>query len=652
MGNKTFLVAALAVCAQGRAPPLPIAIDLERGLDARLATVHASPLRRVPGPITHTYGSCAALSPRGADHVVATSDSGIRASRLVWAIPRDAPSGGCISAWDEAGTLVGRSAPRRLSAREAAGAAPKPVAMTEANGFDVLGPWFDGVNALKQRQPGAGDVGRAKKRSIGIVGAGLAGLMTYLVLHQAGFSDVHVLEASDRLGGRVHTEYLSGGPSDYSYQELGAMRLPNDYVDPDSGKRYNMSDTQLVLELVRELNRMNKDRDDDLRVRVVDWIEESDNGLQYFGGIRLPDGLPPTVKQVRNDARLSQAFGYGAETRATSKKLQGALPGRGFTLKMVQNMYKAHREWNDGGLLLGKQKGDRWSEFAFVSQFLGGSLNSTDILVQQQDPQGSFWEYLYDLAYESADTWKMIDGGFSRLPRAFQPLVHGRVRFNTRVERVKHAGGKVTLEWKESFMDARFQQSTFDYAIVSAPFTVVRQWRLPGMGVTMLNAIKNLVYDTNCKVALEYSDRFWEKMANPIFGSCSTTTDIPGIGQFCYPSYNLNGTGPATLLGTYIDASSSHEVARMTTMSEEEHVRYVVDAVAEIHGEYTRRLFTGKGRRKCWSLDPNAVGAFANPSAGQHELYMPEYFKVHKNLGLVDEAKAAVTKWMVPWIKG
>lgn len=67
----------------------------------------------------------------------------------------------------------------------------------------------------------------------------------------------------------------------------------------------------------------------------------------------------------------------------------------------------------------------------------------------------------------------------------------------------------------------------------------------------MTNAIKHMPCDQACKVALEFGTRFWERLENPIIGSCSTSTDIPGIGTIYYPSYNINGTGPASMLGEH-----------------------------------------------------------------------------------------------------
>jgi hypothetical protein len=54
--------------------------------------------------------------------------------------------------------------------------------------------------------------------------------------------------------------------------------------------------------------------------------------------------------------------------------------------------------------------------------------------------------------------------------------------------------------------------------------------------------------------------------------------------------------------------------------------------MAEIHGEVVNEQFTGNYDRRCWSLDPLESGSWAAPLIGQHELYLPEYFKTHNNV--------------------
>lgn len=101
--------------------------------------------------------------------------------------------------------------------------------------MEAEGPWFDGVAYLKEKEPEDVFVAAAKSKTIGILGGGMSGLMTSHLLESVGFHDWKIIEASSRIGGRVHTSYLNGTkPSDYQYQEMGPMRFPVSitYDDP------------------------------------------------------------------------------------------------------------------------------------------------------------------------------------------------------------------------------------------------------------------------------------------------------------------------------------------------------------------------------------------------------------------------------------
>lgn len=219
----------------------------------------------------------------------------------------------------------------------------------------------------------------------------------------------------------------------------------------------------------------------------------------------------------------------------------------------------------------------------------------------------------------------------NRLPLAFHPLVDDDLRLGSKVERIKYHNDtdRLTLSWRGNYTEPTLTSASFDYAVISAPFTVVKRLRLPPLPYAITNAISTLPYSTACKVALEYRTRFWEKFDRPIYGSCSSSTDIPGIGSICYPSYNINGTGPASLLASYEFS------ADWTAVPEEQHVQYVVDAMIEIHGEVAREEYTGKYSRKCWTLDEfTGGGGWASPAVGNHEVYLPEYFKVHSKVSI------------------
>lgn len=90
--------------------------------------------------------------------------------------------------------------------------------------MDAEGPWFDGVAYLQEKEPEESFVAATKSKTFGILGGGMSGLMTAHLLDSVGIKDWTIVEASSRIGGRVHTSYLNASsPEDYQYQEMGPM---------------------------------------------------------------------------------------------------------------------------------------------------------------------------------------------------------------------------------------------------------------------------------------------------------------------------------------------------------------------------------------------------------------------------------------------
>jgi len=179
-------------------------------------------------------------------------------------------------------------------------------------------------------------------------------------------------------------------------------------------------------------------------------------------------------------------------------------------------------------------------------------------------------------------------------------------------------------------------------------------------------------------VSLQFRTRFWEKLPKPIYGGCGST-DIPYVGSFCYPSYKINSTGPGVVLASYTSSDDSY---RAVSLSEKAHVQRILDAMVEIHGSIAAREYTGRHYRLCWLQEEHTSAAWADPTVGQHELYIPSYFNTYNNTifigehtsythgwiasafesavrgvvqfcleqGLVDEAKTITKTWMARWI--
>jgi monoamine oxidase len=254
--------------------------------------------------------------------------------------------------------------------------------------------------------------------------------------------------------------------------------------------------------------------------------------------------------------------------------------------------------------------------------------------------------------YFAATEWKTIDKGLNRLAEAFHPIVDNRLKTERRIERLSfdETTNKTGIHWRT---DGEVQTCQYDKTLVAVPFSVVRMWRTPTLNPIMTEAIKGLNYDYACKISVSqtvivtadpqllYKTRFWEHIDNPIYGGCGAT-DLPGVGSFCYPAYNINGTGPGALLASY----STPDGLSAQAMPEEDHVQMIVEAMNEIHGPIAAEQYTGVYNRQCWGLDRNHAGSWASPEIGQHERYMPEYHKTHANHIFIGEHTSINHAWI------
>jgi len=73
--------------------------------------------------------------------------------------------------------------------------------------------------------------------------------------------------------------------------------------------------------------------------------------------------------------------------------------------------------------------------------------------------------------------------GLSRLPLAFGPTVTDRVKFGRRVDKIDYSksANKVTFSWRNNYRDRNHSTAEYDYALVAAPFSMVRKLRKPGL---------------------------------------------------------------------------------------------------------------------------------------------------------------------------
>jgi hypothetical protein len=113
---------------------------------------------------------------------------------------------------------------------------------------------------------------KADVEPVGIIGAGVAGLKAAMLLSQAGIP-FEIIEASNRVGGRLFTYQFSDQP--YDYFDVGAMRYPD--IPP----------MQSTFDLFKELGWVPGGPG-----RLIPYHLSSSNTVQEFNDIRM-QGPPP-----------------------------------------------------------------------------------------------------------------------------------------------------------------------------------------------------------------------------------------------------------------------------------------------------------------------------------------------------------------------
>jgi len=477
------------------------------------------------------------------------------------------------------------------------------------NSFDALGAWFDGVAAINASSTPSGS-----NASIAIVGAGISGLATAMMLDSVGVHNWELIEASERVGGRFRTKFV-GGTQEFS--EMGPMRIPFQATYKSDDSTHTYEEHQLTYQLAKWLNELNG-HDPEWQVNFIPWIQHHPNELLARGTGRLPGGRAPTRADIALNASLKAPDPILSAEYSNIKQDMNKILKNESTLQSIQkDPWRAHREAMDQNL-------DDYSEQSLMRTVFAASENVTDAIWTSTDYDVLWDEMVHnsnlglDGSSESLGEteWKCIDGGFNRLSDAFIPHISDRLTLNrkiTKLEPIEGAEGnlKTRLSWKTG--DRTASSKDYDYTIMAVPFTMTRFMELPTFSSVLGRAISEagLRFKSACKVSVLFSERFWEKGDRPIFGGYSQPESAP-IGALYYPVYGLNETGRPGLITHYRGGDWSD---RFVSFSDEQHVDMVLDAIASLHGEHVRDLYTGDFERLCWLQDVSVLCRLQCPSS-------------------------------------
>ncbi|KAK9772550.1 putative Amine oxidase domain-containing protein [Seiridium cardinale] len=367
---------------------------------------------------------------------------------------------------------------------------------------------------------------------VGIVGAGISGLYTALLLRREGHQ-VTIFEAADRVGGRIYTfRFSPQARGDDIYFEAGAMRIPRSSLHAK------------VFDLIRYLNTHCSAED---RIELIPYILDHDNNRSFFqnhkGRLQEPNwaqkaGLPP------------------ADWGKTPQELLGrvVLPWLELLRKDFDTGFQKLLKYDEFSFRAYLRFIAKWSheliEFVelFCSQTNQYDLSFTEIIMQNLD-------------FDTKD-WVTVKHGMSRVTQCAAQLVGSKnVRLNSRVERIRYLDdGRVELS--ASGLQNMFT-GQFDAVVIATPPHAVHSIiDRPKWSFMKEQSIRGTHYEPLYKIGLHFRTRFWERTSsNPCFGGQSTT-DLR-VRWIVFPSNDLGSNGSGVLL-LYSWMSDANKWAGMT----------------------------------------------------------------------------------------
>ena len=311
----------------------------------------------------------------------------------------------------------------------------------------------------------------AASASIGIVGAGLAGLTAAYRLQQAGYA-ADVFEASTRVGGRCWTgrdDFLDG-----QIYEHGGELIDNGHIDMK----------QLVQELGFTL--------DNLFQAETNGTEQ----LGYFFGeqytaAQMSDDLKTIWQQVHND---TSAAGYPTTYHSSTQ--------RGRELDAM-SLYTWIENYVPGG------HGSRLGRLLDVAYNIEYGAEST---VQ------SSLNMLYLLGYAGPGQFRTfgksnekfhVHGGNDQVATALAAKVGSQLQTSRPLLAIKrNTDGTYTLTFGNG---SGTVTRTYQHVVLALPFSTLRlvDYSAAGFGQAKTWAIEELGMGTNSKVHVQFKSRFW-----------------------------------------------------------------------------------------------------------------------------------------------
>ncbi|XP_074076398.1 L-amino-acid oxidase-like [Macrotis lagotis] len=444
-----------------------------------------------------------------------------------------------------------------------------------------------------------------EKKSVVVIGAGMAGLTAAKILQDAGHQ-VTVLEASGRVGGRVETHRVPGAEW---YAELGAMRIPANHM--------------LSRELINQFG-----------LKLNEFSRYDDRTWVLINGVRRRTG----EVQVNPDL-----LGYSVQSHEKGKTVDKLFDES--LRKVVEELKKS----NCTQIL---EKYDSFSTKEYLIKVGNLSRGAVQMIGDLMNADAGYYEAFPEtlrgfISFFQNPRFEEITGGFDQLPKALHDsLIPGTVHLHSQAKEVIRDGDYVHVVHQTPDPLWPHARLTANYAIVATTAKAARLLRFhPPLSLGKEDALRSVHYNSATKVILACTKRFWEQ--DGIYGGKSIT-DRPSRFIY-YPNHDFpNGTG--VILASYtLDDDSTFFAA----MDQKQTVDVVLEDLAAIHSRPKEELqaFCPYSVIKRWNQDPYSMGGFAFFTPYQYVDYSQELFKPEGRIYFAGEHTTLPHGWIDTAIK-